>query len=238
MGGSKTTVSDDGLLLRYAPPLRYVAGNLRCARVPYVAPAHSNQLFWLQRARADGAQLRSRFSSTEDSVMVPANLPAFEADYAITIRPNRPDVFQTDDLGWVERTFDWTGWTRHLWPADVVSPDRLLYGFDLRRDQRQLFALLRILKGGTFSFRSMEEFAQAVAGLIGHKPGPEDDDYSQMKWAEIQERVEKNEGKSCTGICYTLKVIKPVAIPLKGEFPRLGWCNLTLPNYGMKASTT
>jgi hypothetical protein len=80
----------------------------------------------------------------------------------------------------------------------------------------------------------MQEFAQTVEGLIGHKPAPEDDDYSQMKWAEIEDRVRRSNGKSCTGICYTLKIIKPVAIPLKGEFPRLGWCNLTLPNYGMK----
>jgi hypothetical protein len=170
--------------------------------------------------------------------MSPANPPALEADYAISVRPSGEDVFQTDDLAWVERTFDWTGWKRHWWPADVVAPNRLLYGFDLRKDKRQLFALLRILKGGSFSFRSMQEFAQAVAGLIGHKPAPEDDDLSKKKWAEIQERVEKNGGKSCTGICYTLKVIKPLAIPLQGEFPILGWCNLRHPNYGMKIGET
>jgi hypothetical protein len=160
----------------------------------------------------------------------PLNL---EADYAISIRPSFADVVQTDDLAWVERAIDWTGWARHMWPAGVVAPNRLLYGFDLRKDQRRLFALIRIVKGGSFSFRSMQEFAETVAGLTGHKPAPEDDDLSKKKWAEIQERLEKNDGKSCTGICYTLKVIKPVAIPLNGEFPRLGWCNLRLPNYGM-----
>jgi hypothetical protein len=99
-----------------------------------------------------------------------------EADYAISIRPSFADVFQTDDLAWVERTIDWTGWMRHRWPADVVAPNQLLYGFDLRKDQRRLFALTRILKGGSFSFRSMQEFAETVAGLTGHRPAPEDDD--------------------------------------------------------------
>jgi hypothetical protein len=161
----------------------------------------------------------------------PLNL---EADYAITIRPSFTDVFQTDELTWVERAIDWTGWMRRMWPADVVAPGLLLYGFDLRKDQRRLFALIRIVMGGSFSFRSMQEFAATVADNTGHKPAPEDDDLSNKKWAEIQKRLEKNDGKSCTGICYTLKVIKPVAIPLKGEFPQLGWCNLRLPNYGMK----
>lgn len=164
----------------------------------------------------------------------PLNL---EADYASTIRPSFTDVYQTDDLAWVERTIDWTGWTRRMWPAGVVAPGLLFYGFDLRKDQRRLFALLRISKGGSFSFRSMQEYAERIAELTGHKPAPEDDDLSKKKWAEIQERLENNGGKSCTGICYTLTVIKPVAIRLKGNFPMLGWCNLTRPNYGMEDRT-
>lgn len=165
--------------------------------------------------------------------MAKVNAHTLEADYAISVRPTGADVFQTDDLAWVERTFNWTGWMHHQWPADVVTPEQLLYGFDLRKDKRQLFALLRIRKGGSFSFRSMQEFAQTVAGLIGHTPTPEDGDYSRKKWEEIQDRLARNRGKSCIGICYTLKVEKAVAIPLKGKFPLLGWCNLTLPDYGM-----
>jgi hypothetical protein len=165
--------------------------------------------------------------------MIGVNPPVLEADYAVSVRPGATDVFRTDKLKWVERTFDWTGWKRRFWPADVVVPGTLLYGFDLRREERRLFALLRILKGGEFSFRSMQEFADTVARIIGHKPAPDDDEYSRMKWTDIADRVESNKGKSCTGICYTLQVVKPVSVPLSGEFPRLGWCNLTRPNYGM-----
>ncbi len=147
-------------------------------------------------------------------------------------RPVRMFSKRTISLGWKGRSIGQDG-CAHQWPADIVTPEQLLYGFDLRKDKRQLFALLRIRKGGSFSFRSMQDFAQTVAGLIEHTPTPEDDDYSRKKWEEIQDRLARNRGKSCIGICYTLKVEKAVAITLKGEFPRLGWCNLTDPNYGM-----
>jgi hypothetical protein len=166
--------------------------------------------------------------------MAQINPATLEADYAITLRPSGTDTFQTRDLNWIERAFEWTGWKRSMWPADVIAPGLHLYGFDLRKEERQLFVLLSILKGGRFSFRSMQEFAETVASLIGHQPAPEDDDYSRKKWTEIANRLEKNRGEKLYGICYTLKVIKPVAIPLPGEYPQLGWCNLRLPNYGMK----
>ena len=79
----------------------------------------------------------------------------------------------------------------------------------------------------------MQEFAR-VARQIDHEPSPGDDEYSRKKWDEIEARVARGGGKALTGICYTLKVVKPVSIRLEGEFPKLGWCDLRLPNYGMK----
>jgi hypothetical protein len=157
-----------------------------------------------------------------------------EADYAVSVRPTGSDIFQTQDLAWVNQTWEWTGWIYHKWPANVIAADRLIYGFDLRKDKRQLFVLLRILKGGSFSFSTIEEFAETVRGLTGRCPGPWEDVYSQKKWLEIEDRLARKKGKSCTGVCMTFEVVKPVSIPLEGDFPLLGWCNLTLPNYGMQ----
>jgi hypothetical protein len=106
------------------------------------------------------------------------NLLTLEADYAVSVRPTGSDTFQTQDLAWVNQTWEWTGWIYHKWPANVIAPDRLIYGFDLRKDQRQLFVLLRILKGGSFSFSTIKEFSQTVRGLTGRCPHPGEDIYS------------------------------------------------------------
>ena len=145
--------------------------------------------------------------------------PVLEADYAITINAR----------GRLSEGWSWTGWKRRHWPADIIRPGLLLYGFDLRPDQRKLTLLLRITRGGSFSFQSMEEYAKQVEGLTGRKPDP---DLDRDKWSEIQKRVA--DGRDCTGICLCFDEVKTVSITLPGRCPRLGWIALRGSNFGME----
>jgi hypothetical protein len=143
--------------------------------------------------------------------------PSLESDYAMTI----------DVPGRLEQRFVWTGWKTHHWPAVVIKPGLLLYGFD--KKDRKLRMLLRVTKGGCFFFRSLDEFVEEVERLTGKKPDRTQD---TDKWAEIEERVE--DAKSCTGICLCFEFVKSVSIPLSGKCPRLGWIQLRNPNFGME----
>jgi hypothetical protein len=159
-------------------------------------------------------------------------MPAFEADYAISIQPHEAADFAIDHHS-LDQRWTWTGWKKHRWPADVIRKGLLLYGFDLRRSRRELFVLLRVTDGGTFQYRSMEEFVRRVRELTEWEPNPDADDNnnSATKWAEVERRLASR--STCTGICMRWRVVKEVSIPLSGRFPRLGWVELRAPNFGM-----
>ena len=161
--------------------------------------------------------------------------PRFEADYAISLSAGLLEAFAEDEDAF-DNDWSWTGWIRRLWPAGVIRPGLLVYGFDLRRDQRRLRLLRRVLKGGAFSFRSMDQFVEEVKRLTGRTPDPDEDDDSAAKWPELEEKVRAvRPGAKCIGICATWEIVdKNVSIPLEGKFPRLGWVKLKNPNHGME----
>jgi hypothetical protein len=166
----------------------------------------------------------------EEAAVVTRESSAFEADYAVTIQPHEAAAFEASPLSLNER-WTWTGWKNHHWPADVVRPGLLVYGFDRRRDRRKLFVLLQATRGGGFLYRSMPEFVENVRRLTGLEPNRYADDDSEAKWDEVEQRLGSR--TACTGVCMRWRVVKEVAISLPGRFPRLGWCALRDPNFGM-----
>jgi hypothetical protein len=78
----------------------------------------------------------------------------------------------------------------------------------------------------------MSEFADKVAEITGWRSDPTEDRDSRKKWEDVEERLGGKE--PCTGICLRWRVDEPCSIYLTGEFPRLGWSKLKLPNFGMR----
>src|SRR5437773_1455729 len=111
--------------------------------------------------------------------------PILEADYAITINAR----------GRLSEGWSWTGWKHHKWPANVVRPGLLIYGFDLRKKVRALTVLLKITAGGSFSFRTMKEFQREVQNLTTRPPDPNLD---QEQWQKIEQQLDGH--TSWTGI--------------------------------------
>jgi hypothetical protein len=150
-----------------------------------------------------------------------------EAKYAHSLHPDEETAF---DRG-LDNFWNWTGWAKRLWPAKVIHLRPTIYKFDLRPERRRLCALVEITRGGSFSFGSVAEFAQQVEKLTGRRPDPDEDNDSRGKWQEIEKRLAKH-GR-CTGICLCGTVKQRTSITLPGQFPQIGWCDLTKPNYGM-----
>src|ERR1700687_3568631 len=64
------------------------------------------------------------------TIIVPEQV-SLEADYAITVNAR----------GRLDEQWSWTAWKTHKWPADIIRPQLLIYGFDLRKEKRELTAL-------------------------------------------------------------------------------------------------
>jgi hypothetical protein len=133
-----------------------------------------------------------------------------QAAYAITLDPNAP----RDPRG-LPRIFRWSGWKRRQWPAEVIRPGLLLYGFDKRT--RRLAVLLKVLRGGTFMYRSLGEFSRRVHALTGLSPST-DDPY----WPTLPAGT----ARPCTGVVVRCRAVKRVDIRWHGRFHRLGWMRL------------
>lgn len=153
-----------------------------------------------------------------------------DADFAVSLHPSEVERFDRD-IYLLNESWGWTGWKARQWPADVIRPGLKFYKFDLRPDKRRLCALLAITRGGAFEFSSMDEFEREVVKLTGRRPHSGEDDDSKKKWAEVEKRLADHH--RCTGICFCWDVVQPASVNLPGQFPRLGWCDLTKPNYGM-----
>jgi hypothetical protein len=154
-----------------------------------------------------------------------------EAKYAISLLPDEIAKYD-EDVNTLNDCWGWTGWRKRNWPADVIKPGLRLYKFDLRRDKRRLCALLELTHGGAFEFANMDEFAEHVFRLTDRRPHRDEDPHdSRRKWQDVLDRL--HDGHCCTGICLRWQVVYATDIPLSGDFPRLAWCKLTDPNYGM-----
>jgi hypothetical protein len=138
-------------------------------------------------------------------------LDSLESPIAMTLRSG-----EADNLAQLERhTYYWTGWKRRHWPADVVRPGALLYGFDTR--ERALQVLLKVTRGGSFTYKTKREFEEKVELLTGWRP-----DRHDPHWKNVPPAVG---GRFNTGIAMRWHVIKGVHMPIDVRFPRLGWLN-------------
>ena len=77
---------------------------------------------------------------------------ALEANFAMSLgTPEGADL---------ESYWNWQGWKKHWWPADVIQPGVRFYGFD--KKSQGFSVLLEVKKGGSFTYRTHEEFAKKV----------------------------------------------------------------------------
>lgn len=111
----------------------------------------------------------------------------------------------------------WSGWKRHHWPADMLRPGFRFYAYD--KQSRFLFALVEIVRGRSFTYRTLAEFRRKVKQIAGYWPD-RDDAY----WKKLP--LPRN-GEPCTGYAIRWKALKEVNIPWRGRFPQLGWARLS-----------
>ncbi|MCC6812163.1 MAG: HNH endonuclease [Deltaproteobacteria bacterium] len=105
----------------------------------------------------------------------------------------------------------WSGWTRWLWPAQILRPGLKFYAFDVT--QRKLWGLFEVTHGGAFEYASKQEYATHVKRLTGWTP-----DRAEPKWQSIP--------VSGIGITMRWKHLAKSNISLGGRFPRTGWLRL------------
>jgi hypothetical protein len=145
---------------------------------------------------------------------------ADEADIAISLRPTEAanlDQYFEDGGG------HWTGWQRRHWPANIVRPGLRLYGFDVRPEQRRLCCLLRVNRGGSFTYRSKVEFAKQVGRITGWKGI-----HNDVHWHRIPGG---SKHRLSTGVAMSFEFIKRVNIDLGPiRFPQIGWLKLNRIN--------
>lgn len=114
--------------------------------------------------------------------------------------------------------FWWSGWKRHHWPADFLRPAYRFYGYDSQT--KSLFALVEVVRGRAFTYRSRIEFARKVKQVAGSSPNRDDPHWKRLPLPK--------RGDSCTGYAIRWKLVRPVNIPWwLGRFPQLGWARLS-----------
>jgi 5-methylcytosine-specific restriction endonuclease McrA len=129
----------------------------------------------------------------------------FAADAAMSLSDER------DSKSW------WAGWKRHYWPADMLRRGFRCYTYD--KQSRTLFELVEVVRGRSFTYRTLDEFARKVRQLIGRSPN-RDNAY----WRGLP-RPRKR--RPCTGYAIDWKTVRSVNIPWHGRFPQLGWARLS-----------
>lgn len=140
-----------------------------------------------------------------------------EADFAYCIwsKGDHPDPESLRD------GFNWTGWTKRLWPATVEWTGKRVYAFDLRPGFRRFCALLEITRGGSFEYRTKRGFSAHVQNITGLSPVNRDPHFSRIPFPSPG-------GKPCIGFTVRWELVKEVDIPQpKLLFPRIGWLRLS-----------
>ena len=114
----------------------------------------------------------------------------------------------------------WTGWQRNHWPVSVQWLGQRVYAFDKVR--RALFAELEITRGGTFPYRSEDDFragARRVAGWMIDRQNPHNH-FWDLPFRKASENP-------CIGFALKWKFIRKVTIPFPiPRFPQIGWLRL------------
>jgi HNH endonuclease len=111
----------------------------------------------------------------------------------------------------------WAGWKRHYWPADMLRPGFRFYTYD--KHSRSLIELVEVVRGRSFTYRTLAEFARQVRQLAGYPPDRDNAYWRNLPWP--------TNGHPCTGYAICWKVVKKVNIPWPGRFPQLGWARLS-----------
>lgn len=111
----------------------------------------------------------------------------------------------------------WSGWKRHYWPADMLRPGFRFYAYD--KQTRSLFALVEVVRGRSFTYRTLAEFGRRVKQIAGYSPNRTDPHWKKLP-------LPKTGGRS-TGYAIRWKVVRKVNIPWLGRFPQLGWARLS-----------
>lgn len=111
----------------------------------------------------------------------------------------------------------WAGWERHYWPADMLRPGFRFYAYD--KHSRSLFALVEVVRGRSFTYRTLAEFSRKVRQLVGYSPHREN-----AYWRGLPL---PRKGRPCTGYAIRWKVVRNVNIPWRSRFPQLGWARLS-----------
>ncbi|MGE0558543.1 MAG: HNH endonuclease [Burkholderiales bacterium] len=139
----------------------------------------------------------------------------FAADAAMSLSD------ESDSKSW------WAGWKRHYWPADLLRRGFRFYTYD--KQSRKIFALVEVVRGSSFTYRTLDEFARKVRQLIGRTPN-RDNAY----WRGLPRPTNK---RSCTGYAIDWKTVQRVDIPWRGRFPQLGWARISsgLPSPSVNA---
>lgn len=136
-----------------------------------------------------------------------------DADYALTLDPRG-----LADLEHVHRkSWQWSGWLRHHWPADVIKRGLRLYGFDAKT--REFVAVLEVTRGKSFHYTNWRNFAAKAFRATGWRPIPDDPHRRLMPQGSAE--------SLCTGYALRYKLVRRVRIPWEGRFPRLGWLRLS-----------
>src|SRR4051812_28533970 len=110
----------------------------------------------------------------------------------MTLLPGEGDRIKDDGFLW-----QWNGWRNKRWPSNIIEPGLRFYAFDGRKNRRMLCALLEVNRGGSFRYKTREDFARQVEELTGRFP-----DRKEPRWDELPE---PEDGKPCTGIAFTWK---------------------------------
>jgi hypothetical protein len=138
---------------------------------------------------------------------MPALAEKLEPDFALSL--TRDD--RSDSGLW------WSGWKRRHWPAKKLRPGLRFYAYD--KQTKTLFALLEVVRGAAFTYRTKREFSKKVKEVTGRWPRRDHPHWRRLPLPKKRERA--------TGYAIRWKKIKPVNIPWYGRFPQLGWARLS-----------
>jgi predicted HNH restriction endonuclease len=110
----------------------------------------------------------------------------------------------------------WSGWKREHWPAKLLRKGLRFYGFD----RRTLFGLIEVTSGGSFTYRTLNEYSRKVKQVAGYSP-----DENDPHWKKLPS---PKKGQFCTGYAIQWRRIKKanIAWPWPVRFPQLGWAHL------------
>jgi hypothetical protein len=111
----------------------------------------------------------------------------------------------------------WSGWKNQHWPADLLRRGFQFYGYD--KYTKTLFGLIEITQGGTFTYRTRQEFKRKVKRVAGHSLDPSDPHFENLPLPA--------KGRFCVGYAIRWKRVAPVHIPWPRRFPQLGWERLS-----------